>query len=115
MADKENLLDFDVQNAAAMAEILADPVTSEAVRLQIINEILADSKSESFFETMFQEEMSLSKCAFCNHENHWLVPEDEKNIMGRVTYEKDKRVPKQPTKDECTDFQEACQKKMVTT
>jgi hypothetical protein len=107
--------DFDVANAAALAEMLGDPSTSEKVRLQIINEILEASKNLTFFEKMYNENVSLAKCPFCSHENHWLIPEDDLNQMGWVTHEKDDTVPRHTSADTCSDYAEACGKKKVTT
>lgn len=112
MADDS--LDFDEENAQALAEMLADPVTSENIRLQIINSLLEDGKDSTFFETMFKELMSFGSCPYCDHENHFLIPEDDLNQMGWVTYEKDKRVPRNPTSKDCPEFQEACTKKKTT-
>jgi len=105
---------FEDQNAAALVEMLADPVTSENVRLQIINEILEKEKGDTFFETMFSELMSFAACPFCAHENHFLIPEDDLNQMGWVTNEEDSRVPKNPTVKDCVEYQEACLKKKST-
>lgn len=106
--------DFDEQNAAALAEMLADPQTSEAVRLQIINEILESEKGASFFDMMVQEAMTLGNCPHCTHRNHWLVPEEELNIRGWITYEQDSRVKQHTSEDTCKEFAEACSKKRVT-
>jgi hypothetical protein len=112
MAD--DTFDFDEENASALAEMLADPVTSENVRIQIIQSLLEEGKDITFFETMFKEAMSLAACTFCGHENHWLIPEDELNQMGWVSYEQDNRVPRNPSKKDCREFQEACAKKKTT-
>ena len=112
MAD--NPENFDEANAAALADLLVNPSTSKNVQLQIINEILEDAKEETFFETMFQQEMSLSECPFCGHQNHWLIPEDELNTLGWITHQRDSRVPEHPTIKDCEEFQEACLKKKTT-
>ena len=111
---KGSLDDFDEANADALAEILADPATSEPVRLGIINEILSQAGDQNFFETMFTELMTLAKCPHCAHENHFLIPEDDLNQFGWVTHEKDDRVPVHTTKIECKEFSEACLKKKTT-
>lgn len=110
----KDVLDFDEANAEALAEMLVDPVTSENIRLQIINEILDKSKNQTFFETMYAELMSLTKCPFCHHETHWLIPEDDLNQMGWVSSDNDKRVPVNATDADCAEFQEACLKKKTT-
>lgn len=111
---KSSVDDFDEANAKALLEMIADPVTPEPVRLQIINEILEQTKDNSFFETMYKENMTLSRCPYCSHENHWLIPEDELNIMGHVSAEKDPRVKFQTTSEDCPQFQESCSKKKIT-
>jgi hypothetical protein len=111
----DNLIeDFDEQNAAALAELLVDPSTSESVRLQIINELNEASKSETFFEAMFNEALTLGACPCCHHENHWLVPEDVLNQMGWVTSKEDNRVKTHTDSKDCPEFAEACSKKRVS-
>lgn len=111
---KDDSLDFDEDNAKALSEMLADPITSENVRLQIINVLLEEGKTDTFFETMYRELMSLGECPYCRHSNHWLVPEDELNIVGWVSSEKDPRVRANTTAKDCPEFQEACAKKRLT-
>ena len=106
--------DFDEVNAKVLIELLADDMTSEPVRLQIINDILENTKDTSFFETMLREEMSLSNCPSCSHSNHWLIPEDDLNTMGVVTSENDPKVLKHTTAKDCPEYAEACSKKKVT-
>jgi hypothetical protein len=105
--------DFNEANAKALAEMLADPSTPENIKLNIINELLADKKDETFFETIFEEALSQGLCPFCQHKNHWVIPEDDLNTMGHVTSEKDKRVKIHTTKDDCPEFQESCGKKKL--
>ncbi len=116
MSDKKNksIDDFDESNAKALAEMLIDPQTSEAVRLQIINELNEVSKSQSFFETAFNEELSLGACPGCHHENHWLVPEDNLAQMGWVSSQKDPRIKHQTDAKSCPQYAEACSKKKTT-
>jgi hypothetical protein len=106
---------FDEQNASVLAQMLVDPQTSEAIRLQIINELNEASKNETFFEAMFSEALSLGSCPHCMHKNHWLVPEDELNQMGWVTHKEDPRVKRHTDAKDCEEFAEACSKKRVTT
>jgi len=113
--DKKPVLDdFDLQNATALLEMLADPVTPEPVRLQILNDILENTKDNSFFETMYREKLDQGRCPHCQHQNHWLIPEEDLNIFGHVTAEKDPRVPFNTTRDECATYEEACLKKKTT-
>lgn len=105
---------FDELNAKVLSEMLIDPQTSEAIRLQIINELNEASKNDTFFESMFTELLSFGACPCCHHENHWLIPEDDLTQMGWVTYEKDDRVPRHTSQADCPEFAEACIKKRVT-
>tara|TARA_R110000751_G_scaffold145140_1_gene248834 strand:- start:231 stop:587 length:357 start_codon:yes stop_codon:yes gene_type:complete len=105
---------FDEANAAALADMLVDSQTSENVRIQIINELNNADNSNSFFETMFKEQLSLANCPNCLHTNHWLIPEDNLNQYGHVTSQEDSRVKPHTTKDDCPEYQEACAKKKVT-
>jgi len=105
---------FDEANAAVLAEMLASPDTSEAVRLQVINELNEASKSDTFFEAMFNEELSVGKCPHCKHKNHWLIPEDDLSQMGWVTSDEDPRAEKHTTIKTCEEYQESCSKKKVT-
>lgn len=114
---KQNLLhsdDFDEVNAQVLIDLLADPVTSESVRLMVINEILENTKDTSFFEVMLRENMSLSDCPFCSHSNHWLIPEDDLNVMSYISSESDVRVPRHTTSETCETYAESCSKKKTT-
>lgn len=111
---KDLIKDFDEENASVLASMIVDPQTSEAVRLQIINELNETSKSETFFETMFNEELSVGCCPYCAHKNHWLIPEEDLNQMGWVTSKKDQRVKVQTTSNDCEEFAESCSKKKTT-
>lgn len=105
---------FDESNAKALTAMLVDPQTSEAVRLQIINELNDNAKTSSFFESMFNEMLSLGACPHCHHENHWLIPEDDLAQMGWVTPEKDARVTRNTDIKSCPEYMEACAKKKVS-
>jgi hypothetical protein len=105
---------FDERNAAILAEMLVDLQTSEAVRLQIINELNEQSKTSDFFEAMFNEMLSLGECPGCGHQNHWLVPEDKLNTFGWVSSTNDSRVKAHTVEADCPDYMEACSKKKVT-
>jgi len=106
--------DFDTANAEVLIELLQDPVTSESVRLMVINEILENTKDTSFWETMMRENLDLAKCPNCSHENHWLIPEDDLNVMSWVSSEQDIRVKTHTTVDDCPKYQESCSKKKTT-
>lgn len=106
--------DFDEENASALISLLQDPLTDPRIRLQIINEILEASKADSFFETMHAETLSLGSCPNCQHETHWLIPEEDLNVMGWISHEKDPRVPVHTNEAMCEEFAEACSKKKTT-
>lgn len=112
--DKKKIDDFDEKNASALAAMLVDPTTSEAVRIQIINELNEAAKSDTFFEALFNETLSLGRCPHCAHQNHWLVPEDDLNQMGWVSSQKDPRVKRHTDANDCKEFAEACTKKKTT-
>jgi hypothetical protein len=105
---------FDEKNAEVLSKMLIDRQTSEAIRLQIINELNESTKNDTFFESMFAEMLSFGACPCCHHENHWLVPEDDLNQMGWISYEKDDRVKRHTSQIDCPEFAEACTKKRVT-
>lgn len=101
-------------NLSILAELVADPQTSEHLRVNIINKLLESRAGQNFFLTMFEEGLSFGSCPCCGHKNHWLIPEDSLNEMGWVSYKNDKRVPTQATESDCSEFAEACLKKKTT-
>jgi hypothetical protein len=111
MAKNEHL---DAANAEVLADMIADPDTPDAKRVLMINKLLESRKSDTFFATMFTEKLSYGACPCCGHENHWLIPEDELNQIGEVTYKKDSRVLRETTMADCPRWQEACIKKKTS-
>ena len=108
-------LDYlDAQNASVLAEIVVDPLTSDALRVGILNKLLQVVEGQSFFQTILRESLSYGECPNCGHANHWLIPEDELNRMKWVTHEKDPRVPRITDKKTCKRWNEACAKKKVS-
>jgi hypothetical protein len=105
---------IEAANARAIADMIAEPSTPEATRIKLINTLLELKKNDNFFQTMMEEKLSFGSCPYCDHENHWLVPEEELNQMGYVTHEIDMRVPRMTTRTDCEVWQEACKKKKVT-
>ena len=105
---------FDEKNAEALTALLVDPQTSEAVRLQIINELNETSKAQTFFESIFEEALSMGACPCCGHKNHWLIPEDQLTQMGWITSKEDTRVKVHTDADDCKEFSQACAKKKTT-
>jgi len=101
-------------NTSILAELVADPSTTDHLRVSIINKLLEGKDGQNFFTSMFEEGLSFGSCPSCGHEQHWLIPEDNLNEMGWVTYKKDSRVLQHPTKDDCKTYAEACQKKKVS-
>ena len=113
-ASKKKIDDFDELNASALAQMLVDPTTSEAVRIQIINELNEAAKSDTFFEAMYNDALSLGACPHCHHKSHWLIPEDDLNQMGWVSSKTDPRVNRHTNSNVCPEFAEACAKKKTT-
>ena len=111
MAKKDDLND---KNAAALVELLLSQETPDNTQFNIIAHLVNSRKGQGFHKTIFEELLSFGKCPKCNHGNHWLVPEDELNKMGYVTYQKDPRVPEQTNVENCPDYQEACKKRKVS-
>ena len=113
MAKPADIVDLDSANAAVLAEIVVEPFTPDPLRVQILNKLLEGLESENFFDTIFMEGLDLGECPHCGHENHWLIPEDDLNKRGYVTHERDARVAKNVTKEECPQWQQACLKKKI--
>lgn len=104
---------MDAKNASVLAELVVDPLTTDHSRVAILNMLLSTVQEKDFFTTMFKDGLSLGECPECGHQNHWLIPEDILNTMGFVTHNEDPRVDAHTTKEDCPEFQEACQKKKV--
>lgn len=102
------------ENADVLVDIVVDPKTTEHLRVKTLNKLLEGRENQNFFQTMFEENMSFGACPNCKHENHWLIPENDLNVMGWVTYEKDPRVFKNTDAKSCTDYSEACAKKKTS-
>jgi len=105
---------LDEVNAEVMAEMIADPDTTDQQRVKMINKLLEARESDTFFQTMFTEKLSFGECPCCDHKNHWLIPEDELNQMGYVTHKEDERARRTTTAGDCPKWQESCAKKKVT-
>ena len=115
MAKKStSVSDLNSRNAAAMADIVVDAETPEALRVQVITKMLEGLENDNFFETVFKENLSLGECPGCGHINHWVIPEDELNRMGFVSHEEDERVPQKTDAVSCESWQQACKKKKVS-
>lgn len=111
MAKKSDKLSDD--NAKALVELLLDPDTPDVTQIQIIQHLISSRAGQDFFKTIYEENLSFGKCPKCQHENHWVIPEDVLNRMGYVSHEADPRVPESTDKDSCVHYQQACKKKKV--
>ena len=100
-------------NAKALVDILLDQDTPDNTQMQIISHLIQSRTGQAFFKTIYEENLSLGKCPKCQHENHWMIPEDGLNKMGYVTHERDARVPETTDEENCINFKQACKKKKV--
>lgn len=105
---------IDEKNADVLAELVVDPQTHEALRVQILNKLLSGKKEQTFFDTILEENLDVGACPGCGHQNHWLIPETELNQRGIVTSKIDNRVKPFTTVEDCETYQEACAKKKIT-
>ena len=105
---------LDEANAIALTDLIVDPTSPDSLKVQIINKLMEGMEDYSFFKTIFNEDLSLGECPSCGHLNHWVIPEDDLNVMGFVSAKEDHRVPKNTTKEDCFQWQEACKKKKIT-
>ena len=112
MADKK-VRAMDEANAAVLVEIATAERTSDAVRMQVYEQLLTTREGQDFFKTMLEEALSLGECPNCEHLNHWLIPEEDLSQMGWVSHKKDSRVPRHTTAKICEEYQEACAKKKI--
>ena len=101
-------------NLGILAELVADPGTSDWLRIQIIQKINEAKGGISFFETIYREGLSEGDCPHCGHHRAWLIPEDVLNELGFVSYKEDPRVPPTTDKESCETYAEACLKKTLT-
>ena len=111
MPKKDALLTDD--NAQVLADLVADPNTTDALRVKIITEFLQAKEGQDFFKTMFEDALSWGECPTCKHTNHWAVPENDLNQMGFITSEHDPNVPIETNKEICPTWHEACLKKKI--
>jgi hypothetical protein len=115
MAKASKILALNEANAAVLVELITGPNISENLRIQAMEKLTNVKDNDSFFKTMFEENLSLGECPHCEHKNHWLIPEEELNQMGYVSKDEDERVPEHTDDKTCPEFQQACLKKKVTT
>jgi hypothetical protein len=100
-------------NAKALVDLLFDQDTPDNTQMNIIHHLISSRAGQDFFKTIFEENLSFGKCPKCEHENHWIIPEDSLNKTGYVTSERDPRVLEKTDDTICKDFKEACKKKKV--
>ena len=103
--------DLNAANAAVLAEIVTDPLTTEATRVEILNLLSQLGKTENFFEEMFNLDLSFGECPCCGHQDHWLIPPDELAMLGWIPEEKDERLKRTVSSEDCPRFAQACPKK----
>jgi len=103
----------DKANAKVLADLITDLGTTDQLRVKILSKLLEAREGQSFFQTMYEEGLSFGFCPCCGHGNHWGVPEDELNIRGWVTQEKDPEVLANTDSESCPTYQESCKKKKV--
>lgn len=108
------ILAMDEANAAVLVELITGPNISESLRIQAMEKLTASKDNESFFKTMFEENLTYGECPHCSHSNHWMIPEEELNQMGYVSHKQDKRVLEHTDEKSCPEFQQACLKKKIT-
>ena len=115
MANKRKIdvEDTRVRNAAILADLVVDPVTSSHLQVQIIKKLLEGKESPDFFPTIFEEKLSYGACPTCSFETHWLIPEDILNKYNWISFKKDSRIKENTTIDDCEKYQEACLKKKI--
>ena len=106
--------EFAAENADVLAELVVDPATPEQVRVRILKKLKDSNKADSFFDVMIQEMLDIGECPYCQHSNHWLVPETELNKRGIVTSELDPNVLPFTTESDCPRYHQACSKKRIS-
>jgi hypothetical protein len=109
------ILALNEANAAVLVELITGANISENLRIQAMEKLTDAKENQSFFRTMLEENLTKGVCPHCDHENHWLIPEEELNQQGYVSREEDERVPETTDIDTCELFQQACLKKKITT
>ena len=110
------ILAVDEQNAAVLVQLITGSNITDKLRIDAMNKLIGSKEGgETFFRTLFEEKLSYGSCPNCGHENHWLMTEDESNVMGWVSHEEDERVPETTDAENCPLYQQSCLKKKITT
>ena len=102
------------ENASVLIEIILDPSTPDHIRIKALNALTEASDTNSFFDLLLENGMDYAACPECGHENHWLIPEVELNQRNIFTFERDNRVKKNTTEQDCVKYQQACGKLKIT-
>lgn len=102
---------IDEANAKTLAELVVDPQTTESLRIKILNKLLEKKYDQNFFDLIMTQMLDYGACPHCNYETHWLIPENELNQRGWVSYKKDPRVKRHTKAVDCKVYQECCSKK----
>ena len=113
--NKSKILALNEANAAVLVELITAPDVTETLRISAMEKLTANNDDTDFFRTMLEGSLTKGTCPHCNHENHWLIPEEDLNQMGYVSREEDDRVPETTNAKSCELFQQACLKKKITT
>ena len=116
MKDKsKKILALEEANAAVLVEIITGANISENLRISAMTKLMDTKEDQTFFRTMFEENLTKGVCPHCDHTNHWLIPENDLNEMGYVSMEEDERVPETTDEENCSEWQESCLKKKTVT
>lgn len=113
MARRRKLEVIDEDNAEVFSELIVEPSTPDNLRVSIIEKILEAREGQDFFKTMFEENLSVGECPCCNFKTHWLIPEDNLNQMGYVTYKVDSGIAKVTNINTCPTYMESCKKRKI--
>jgi len=112
--NNKTILALNEANAAVLTELIVGTNISENLQIRAMQKLMDDKEGQSFFRTILDEKLSFGECPHCKHENHFLIPEDELNVMGYVSEKEDTRIPSYTDAKSCPEFQEACKKKKIT-
>ncbi len=116
MSTKSNkILALNEANAAVLVELITGANISENLRIQAMEKLTDAKENQNFFRTMLEENLTKGVCPHCDHENHWLIPEEELNQQGYVSREEDERVPETTDEENCPEWQQSCLKKKIVT
>lgn len=110
---KRSIKPIELENIKVLVDLATDPQTTDQLKVRIHQKLSEVKEGDNFFEVMFDEALSLAPCPYCDHMNHWGVPENDLNQLGWVSHLKDPRVKQNTTVKDCKEFAEACKKKKI--